>query len=267
MTGRARAWGAITILNATATGIGCALAVEVPTVAEWSWTGDVLRLQSGGDERVAQAIAGRRGAIASCQSAFPPSRGLKTSSSAAASLLRAAHRADGNDLAGLPLVRASVATARQAGVTLTGAFDDQCAVVLGGCRITDNHRDTIVQELAPERWHVAVWVPEAAIAKSAVARVDFAGALADVAQAERLARRGDLAQALTCNGAVFGQTYAQHGLPISYEPVQHALAAGALGAGLSGTGPAVAALFDAPCRLDPVPGGHWMWTRVAEGEA
>lgn len=267
MTGRARAWGAITILNATATGIGCALAVEAPTVAEWAWAGNALRLQTGGDERVAQAIADGRGAHASCTSPFPSSRGLKTSSSAAASLLRAAHRAKGDDLAGLGLVHASVAVARRAGVTLTGAFDDQCAVVLGGCRITDNRRDAIVQELAPERWHVAVWVPDAAIDKRGLVGIDLSSIQAEAKQAEALARQGQIGPALTRNGAAFARLYANQGLPVSTEPADVALEAGALGAGLSGTGPAVAALFESPRRLEPVAGGHWMWTRVAEGEA
>lgn len=269
MTGSARAWGAVTILNATATGIGCSLAVQAGAEATWEWLepDEAFTLTTGGDERIARAIAQGRPARASCLSTFPPARGLKTSSAAAAALGRAARRAQGEDLAGLDLVRDGVAACRRAGITLTGAFDDQAAVVLGGCHLTDNKADAIVAPLAVPPWHVAVWVPEHTLDKQLLRGVDWPTLAAGARAAESLALHGHVAQAMTANGALFARAYRALGLPIDVTSAQVALDHGALGAGLSGTGPAVAALFDKPVVLPPVAGGTWMWTRVAEGEA
>lgn len=261
--GQGRAFGAVTILNATATGIGAALAVEADAAAWWRWDDD----EAPGDV-LAQAILETfpepraRGAIAHCSTILPPMRGLKTSSSAAAALLRAAHDAAGTQVSDAGILRTAVAAARRAGITLTGACDDQAAVTLGGSHLTDNRRDAVLQRLPAEAWHVAIWVPEAAVRKADVARIDTTPILADVRAAEACAARGDLAGAMTRNGAAYTRLYRAAGLPVDDRPARLAMEAGALGAGLSGTGPAVAALFDRPCKLPAVAGGSWTWTRA-----
>ena len=266
--GRGTAHGAVTILNATATGIGCALAVEAGADAAWTWRSDAaLTLEGAPDDRLARAVQqrlGGRGAHVAATTRFPAGRGLKTSSSAACALLRAAHAADGGRIEDRAVLRDAVAAARTAGVTLTGALDDQAAVTMGGCHLTDNRRDAVLQRLPAERWHVAVWVPDAAIPKARVAAVDAGAVAAEARAAQSLAERGHLAAALTANGRAFTRLYTAAGLPVDARPADVALAHGALGAGLSGTGPAVAALFDAPAALPAVPGGTWTWTRAVE---
>jgi shikimate kinase len=261
------AHGAVTILNATATGIGCALAVEAGALARWSWRGEGLVLDGAPDDRLARAVqaqCGGSGAEVSSSTRFAPARGLKTSSSAAAAMLRAAHSARGDDLEDRVLLRRAVAASRDAGVTLTGAFDDQAAVTLGGCHLTDNRRDAILQTLAPGPWHVAVWIPDHPLPKTRLQGIDASAVAKDARAAEHLATHGRLAEAMTRNGQAFTRLYLAAGLPIDARAAEVALAHGALGAGLSGTGPAVAALFDEPVTLPEVAGGHWMWTRTVE---
>lgn len=265
MTGQGQAYGAITILNATATGIGCSLAVAAGATAQWSWQGTGLQWQREPDDRVARAVLdtlGGTGASAACQTAFPTQRGIKTSSSAAAALLQAAHADRSTTLTPAELVRASVQVCRRAGVTLTGAWDDQWAVVHGGCHLTDNHADDWLASLPVTPWHVAVWVPEARIDKRLLAGLDASALRQPMQRARTLAEAGRVAEAMTLNGEIFTRFYAAAGLPVSLQPARVALAAGALGAGLSGTGPAVAALFDDPADLPAVPGGTWQWTRA-----
>jgi len=264
MTGRGRAHGAVTILNATATGIGCALAVHAPTTATWTPQPGGLVLESGGDDRLAQAVAAGEGARVSVRCPFPPARGLKTSSSVAAALVRAAADARGERPDADAVARAAVDASRRAGVTLTGAFDDQVAVCRGGAWLTDNAALRVLARLPVRPWHVALWVPDARIAKSEAARVDVAPLRAHAGRIAFLLRAGRLPEALTANGRMMHAAYARAGLPVTDEPVRVALASGALGAGLSGTGPAVAALFDAPCDVPAVAGGSWRWTRVVE---
>lgn len=264
MNGNAHA--AVTVLNATATGRGCSLAVRGGVRATWAWQEEGLLVQGAPDARLAEAclavardILGRDdGASIRTESTFPPARGLKTSSSAAAAMLRAAGVPESN------IEIASVEACLRAGVTLTGAFDDQVAVVRGGCHLTDNRRRRVLATLFTEPWHVAIWVPDHPIEKHDIKAIDASRIEPEILAAENRLLADDIPAALTLNGQAFARLYAAAGLPIQYDPAEVALASGALGAGLSGTGPAVAALFDAPTDVPAVAGGTWMWTQVQE---
>ncbi|HUR61470.1 MAG TPA: shikimate kinase [Candidatus Thermoplasmatota archaeon] len=272
--GHGGAHAAVTILNATATGIGCALAIEGGIEATWrslpgARTGPGLQVESATDPDLVQAIhASWPGGAGPCRvvtrGGFPPSRGLKTSSSAATAILRAAHDAFGLPATDGGIERLAVAANRRAGTTLTGAFDDQVAVTRGGCHLTDNTRHGILRSIpVPCPW-VAVWVPAASIRKADARHLPAEGLREALAPLQALVEHGQLAQAMTRNGAIFTRFYAQHGLPVTEIPARVALAAGALGAGLSGTGPAVAALFERQVSLPMVAGGDWAWHRTVE---
>lgn len=272
MTRRAgvgRAYGAVTIVNATATGVGCSLAVRGGAEATWRPRDGPLALRADADGRLAEAVAttcadltGHRGADVTVTCAAPPARGLKSSSSVAAALVRAAADAGGRDLPDLEVAARAVAASRQAGVTLTGAYDDQCATVLGGCHVTDNRRDAILASPHADAWAVAIWVPQASLPKERLLGIDLAPVRAAADHAARLAQAGQLPQAMTANGRAYHAAYAAAGLPVDDRPTEAALAHGALGAGLSGTGPAVAALFEDPVDLPAVAGGAWRWTEA-----
>ena len=268
MTGRGRAHGAITIVNATATGIGCALAVRGGAEATWT-PATRTALHAAADDRLVRAVAAHCADLTRGQEAevsvtctFPPARGLKTSSSVGAALVRAAAASAGHDLPDADVEARAVAAARLAGVTLTGAYDDQCATVRGGCHGTDTAAQRILTSPAVHAWHVAVWVPDAEIPKASLRGLDVSAAAPGAREAIDLAREGRLAEALTRNGRSFHAVYAAAGLPVDDEATRVALALGALGAGLSGTGPAVAALFDQLVVLPEVPGGTWRWTEA-----
>lgn len=274
MSGFGQAWGAVTIINATATGQGCSLAIDAPVEATWIWGGDGLRWDGSGDDRLAQAALAwmqdwldrRDGATVSTSATMPPGRGLKTSSSAATAMVRAALHAagEGDKIDADRLDGLCVDAATQAGVTLTGAYDDQVAVAHGGCALTDNAARRIVRRIPSPGRDVAVWVPDARIDKSALRSIDVAAARPGVQEAIRLLTRGDVAGAMSANSAAYMPIYQAAGLPVDDAPVQAAMRYGALGAGLSGTGPAVAAIFEGRTGLPDVPGGTWRWHRSVE---
>lgn len=276
-TATATAHGAVTIVNATATGRGCSLAVEGGVDAEWTWDGsDRFSWGTAGmDSRVATAAYGVLrddldapvGASARTRSDAPPARGLKTSSAAAAALIQAGATALGRPLPADALCHLAVQASVAAGVTLTGAYDDQVAVVQGGCHVTDNAAGRILSKIRVEPWHVAVWVPDRSLPKEHFTAIDTAPIRKEIEAAEALLFRGDVPGAMTRNGQAFSRLYAGAGLPIKDKPARVAMKAGALGAGLSGTGPAVAALFDERVDLPPVKRGRWTWTRVVEAPA
>jgi len=296
--GHGAAFGAVSILNATATGTGCALAVAAETTATWEWTGEVLVADTpGSDAALVKAVLSRMrkgwpradlgldpgidpgavgvdpgavgvdpgvdaGARVATRCPFPPSRGLKTSSSAAGALVRAAAAASGLSPGWETVANVAVDASLAAGVTLTGAFDDQVAVLRGGAHRTDNARRTVLDSFEVPPWHVAVWVPDAAVPKPRLAAFDASSLRKPASALPRPEAADDLPALMTANGRLFHRAYAAAGLPVDDRPTQAALAAGALGAGLSGTGPAVAALFEAPVPLPDVKGGRWAWTRA-----
>lgn len=261
---RARVHGAVSVLNGTATGIGCSLPVVDGMEASWAWTdAPGLVWEGPGDDRVARACmettGGGRGAAATTTTRWPPARGLKTSSQAAAALLAAALGKERLDAAELPT---AVAIARRAGVTLTGAMDDTVAVATGTCHVVDNRNGTRLHAVDVPPCHVAIWVPHTPIAKECVRAVDASPARRGAEEALARLRGGDVAGAMAANHAAYFPLYRAHGLPVTEAPLHAALDAGALAASISGTGPAVAALFDAPAALPDVPGGTWAWTRT-----
>ncbi|MHB1261646.1 MAG: shikimate kinase [Thermoplasmatota archaeon] len=264
--GRGEAFGAVSIVNATATGTGCSLATNLRTTTTWTPGGDGLRVKGAPDLRLVEAVAlelgADRGADVEIACPLPPSRGLKSSSSVAAALVRAVLDADGASAPTEEVEGLAVAACRRAGVTLTGALDDQAAVVRGGCQLADNRKGRVLAGLAVPPWQVAVWIPDAAIDKAILAPLDLAPVTAAVKSALALAQAGRVAEAMTANGRAYHAAYAAAGLPVDDLPVRVALSHGALGAGLSGTGPAVAALFDRRVVLPPVTGGTWRWTRT-----
>lgn len=290
-TGWGSTHGAVTVLNATATGIGCSLAVEGGVQAMWEWlphqaaeAGVAVATAAAGlaagsdviegvpDHRLVEAVrarldapGSRRGVRVSVRSLFPPARGLKTSSSAAAALLCAARTAQGERPKNEELVAEAVQVSHEAGVTLTGALDDQAATVLGGCHLADNRAGTLLDSVPVQNWAVAIWVPVAAIPKASLANLDASVLRDELAGLPGLVREGAVPEAMTRNGRAFTRLYQQAGLPVDARPAEVALSAGALGAGLSGTGPAVAALFRRRTTLPEVAGGKWAWTRPVPG--
>lgn len=271
MRGHGEAHSAVSILNATATGVGCSLAIAGGVRATWEWQESGLQFAApvaGLDDRLVRSVLAQvrpprfEGAVVSTESRFPPSRGLKTSSSAAAALVQAAAQALGYQWKSSMVVEAAVASCRAAGITLTGALDDQVAVARGGCALVDNARGDLLRRFAVKPWPVAVWVPEASIPKANLRGLDLAPIVPELELLAETLDESNLGATMTANGRLFHKAYAAAGLPVNDAPVEVALAAGAQGAGLSGTGPAVAALFEHRVELPEVAGGTWVWSEV-----
>lgn len=244
--GRATALGAATVLNAVANWKGSAFAVDLKTSAEVvlddspSVSGDVPGIDDSLIVRSVELVLERFGVVAggvvSTTSEIPLARGLKSSSSAANAAVMATLDALGEDIDPLEATRIGVEAARAAGVTITGAFDDAAASMLGGVVVTDNKEMALLKREALES-EVLLLVPEEKIFSrdTDVARSRLIAPIADLVF--DLAMTGDYARAMTLNGLVYCTA-----LKLSADPIFAALAAGAWGASLSGTGPAYAAL-------------------------
>ncbi|MFB6168392.1 MAG: shikimate kinase [Haloferacaceae archaeon] len=297
MHGRATALGAGTVLNALATGRGSAFAIDAETTAtvelggdEGAVTGEIAGeadLDTALIERCVEVTVDRygsddaAGARVRTESEVPAAAGLKSSSAAANATVLATldalsvpvaddpgrERDPGPDdptVDRLDACRLGVTAARDAGVTVTGAFDDASASMLGGVTVTDNDEDALLSREAVE-WDVLVWTPpdRAYSADADVARCDAVAPLADLV--EELARDGRYATAMTVNGLAFSAA-----LGYSPDPAVEAIDRAA-GVSLSGTGPSVVAVGERTelervrDRWDDREGTTWLTTTRTDG--
>ncbi|HPJ30453.1 MAG TPA: shikimate kinase [Methanothrix sp.] len=246
--GRATAFGAATILNAVANWKGSAFGVELKTSAEVVLDdsprirGDVPsiddRLIVRSVERVLERFGLVVGGVVRTESEIPLARGLKSSSAAANAAVLATLDALGEELDPLEATKMGVAAAKDAGVTITGAFDDAAASMLGGVVVTNNREMKLLRREELESG-VLLLVPEEKLFSkdTDVRRSRLLAPIADLIF--DLALAGDYFRAMTLNGLAYCSA-----LKLSPDPIFAALASGARGASLSGTGPAYAALVD-----------------------
>ena len=251
MDGRAEAPAAGTVLNALATGTGSAFAIDEYVRASVSLggtniTGTVAEAPDADTrliERVAELIIAEygdgQGATVETDSTVPMAAGLK-SSSAAANAVAVATLDALDALESVTRERAArigVEAARDAGVTVTGAFDDASASMLGGVTVTNNDEDALLVRDEVD-WDVVTWTPPEQ-AFSADADVDRCRKIAPMADlVEELALAGRYRTAMTVNGLAFAAA-----LDRPAGPMVEALPAAA-GVSLSGTGPSYVAVGD-----------------------
>ena len=267
MHGRAAAPAAGTVLNALSTGFGSAFAIDAHTTAtvdlddSGAATGEVADDPDADTRLVERCVelalaeygsdGSPTGGRVRTESEVPMAAGLKSSSAAAnATVLATLDALDvpviddpsGPDGAGgtpgverVEACRLGVRAARDAGVTVTGAFDDASASMLGGVTVTNNSGDELLAR-DDVTWDVLVWTPDerAYTADADVSRCERVAPVADMVRDAALA--GDYARAMTVNGFAF---CAALGFPA--EPIVEALP-DAAGASLSGTGPSFTAV-------------------------
>ncbi|WP_436935914.1 shikimate kinase [Halovenus marina] len=249
MDGQARAPAAGTVLNALATGTGSAFAIDeyvtaTVSLAEGSVEGTVAgqadadtRLIERCVERVTDRFGSGEGGTVRTDSEVPMASGLKSSSAAAnATVMATLDALDAADeISREEAARIGVAAARDVGVTVTGAFDDASASMLGGVTVTDNTADELLAR-ETRSWDVLVWTPPER-AYSADADVERCRAVASMAElVADLALDGNYEQAMTVNGLAFCAA-----LGFDPEPMVEAMETTA-GVSLSGTGPSFVAV-------------------------
>ncbi len=248
-------YGAVTIVNAMATGKGAALGTKLWTRAKLT-----LTTQSGlisvrnltdakedgrlAEETVKQVFrrfgySKRLGAIVETQSNIPIAVGLKSSSAASNAVALACVKALGRKTSDIELVKLGVEASLRAGVTLTGAFDDACACYLGGVVITDNLKRRILKRFKPEsRFWILIHVPKQKRYTHDVDPVPLKEIRPIIRVAHREALRGNYWNSLTLNGLAYSNAFG-----IDTASTMTALNAGAVAAGLTGKGPAVVAII------------------------
>lgn len=257
--GYAYAYGAGTIINAISTWKGAAFGIDLKTQAEVILTDNkeiIGYMEEGGDttliERSVELTLSRFdskiGAKVATKSQIPIASGLKSSSAAANATVLATLDALGEKLEPLEVIKIGVQAALDAKVTITGAFDDACASMLGGFVITDNKKKELIKREERDS-QVLILAPEKRVLSSGtnVLRSRLIGKWVEMAYKEAIA--GNYEKAMTLNGFLYCAA-----LGFSTDPMMMALELGIDGVSLSGTGPAYTALGSPELldKLEPV---------------
>ena len=253
--GYGKASGAGTIINAIATYKGSAFGIDLWTYAEVELGDDFRGIggemeEKAGDtrlvERCVELVLRKfdlplRGYVKT-RSEVPMGSGLKSSSAAANAAVVATLDALGEEakaeIGALDAIQIGVKAALDVGVSITGAFDDACASLLGGIVITDNKKMELVKRVEKES-EVLILVPrrQAFTADTDVKRSRLIAPWVNLAY--ELALTDKFEDAMTLNGFLYCSA-----LNFDPEPMLKALECGVKGVSLSGTGPSFVALVN-----------------------
>jgi len=252
-TAEAISHGAISVVNAMATGKGAALGIQLWTKARVTLTDNPGQIRAhiiGAPSEstsltcttvkiILNALAKKYGAVVETESNIPIAVGLKSSSAASNAVAAATLTALGPRTKGIEIVRFGVRSSLKARVTVTGAFDDACACFFGGLVVTDNRTSRILKRYRPSRVgnQILLYVPDSKRYSGDIRKGSFKKITRLVELAHDEALRRNYLLSLTLNGIAYSSV-----LGYDLSPVNDALGAGALAAGLSGKGPAIAAI-------------------------
>ncbi|MCE4613548.1 MAG: shikimate kinase [Desulfurococcales archaeon] len=257
--GVGEATGAVSVLNAIPTMIGGAVGIELRVRAQ-AWVGEHVKSLEGYsivygrkrsiEARILKAVASSVGEIVGQEPRFrvvvesevPVASGLKSSSSLVVSMIRALLDAMGFGGSCEEAALAGVKASKMARITVTGAYDDHLAVACSGVFITDNRYLKVLRVYEPEKYHVAIWLPNHAYEASTRDPSVFRKYARPYAIAAELALKGDWLKAMALNGVLTSLVTG-----VGLEAVERALLSEhVIAAGVSGKGPAVFAVTRDP---------------------
>lgn len=256
MEGSAYCHGAATIINGIALGKGAAYGIGLKTSAKVKLTDEPgvfkVRIESDEDENQELAkccaqevlkkfgLESEHGTEIITSSNIPISRGLKSSSAAANAITLAMYRALGEGYSEMEIINIGIEASLKAKVTLTGAFDDACATYFGNVVVTDNlTREILAQYAIEEDYEVIIHVPDKKIRKFEVDIQRLKGIRETLKEAHNMALKGDYKTAIRMNGLAYGSA-----MGLDTKITMRVLEAGAVTAGISGTGPATVILAE-----------------------
>jgi len=170
---RGKAYAAGTVINALATGVGCAfglnLTTEVKIIVEEDLKHSIL-IDNGieREDKIVNRVVNRvllplglKG-IVDVKSEIPQGAGLGSSSAFMNALLISAFKLKENEreLDAIQILKTNAKISLEMGISYTGALDDAAASLLGGIVITNNLKMEIIKrETFPENIHALILLP------------------------------------------------------------------------------------------------------------
>lgn len=249
-----RSPGSATVINAISTGCGSAFGIKLYVTAEASLKSSKQIFKADKDvdttlmeicvRNVLDKFNLETGVEIKTSSTLPVASGLSSSSATSNAVVLATYQALVNDglipessLNDSDILNLAIDSSLEAEVTITGAFDDASASFFGGLTITHNPRREILHRAPLEEQNILIYMPnrKSPTAQSDVGRMKLLAPWVKLAFQEAL--KGNVYHALTLNGILYSAA-----LNFNAEIALDALNAGALAAGLSGTGPSFVAI-------------------------
>jgi shikimate kinase len=238
--------GAISIVNAIATGNGSSLGISLKVIAEAELNrGHGVKFLTGRNNNrlvnnvihntLPKEMIDNNQITIRIKSEIPIGYGLKSSSAVTNALALACSRLASENIDDNAVLEAAVRASLEAKVSITGAYDDATACYFGGFTVTDNYSKRLIRrEEASGNLYTIILLP----LNTPRGDVHKLSSLSDLfTDAFKLAEAGEYWKAMKLNGVL-----AAAALSSTYAPVLAALERGALGAGISGNGPSVSAV-------------------------
>jgi shikimate kinase len=237
--------GAISIVNAVATGFGSAMGISLNVQVEIiSKKGSGLIFQKGGGSLMIKKIIydvlqskyiNNNQLLINIHSEIPSGMGLKSSSAVSNAVALACNSLSNKEISDESVLNSAIDASLYSKTTITGAYDDSTACYYGGFVTTDNYKRKILKrENSPTDISAVIFLPNNK-KRGDVTRLKL---LSDIyLEAFQLAYSGQYWKAMTLNGVLTSSL-----LSNTYTITRMCLENGALAASISGNGPAVAAV-------------------------
>ena len=251
--GEATAYGAVTIVNALATGRGAAFGIDLWTKATVELSDDetieaiILNEKNESTllvEKCVRAVFDRfgektLGARVQTESNIPIARGLKSSSVAGNAVVLATLAALDKHLDTNEILNVVVNASLDAKVSVTGAFDDASASLYGNVVVTDNIARKVLRTFPVEEYCVVILAPpeKRYTIEADLARIKTIAKQVEIAHREAL--NGNYWNAMTLNALIYSGA-----LRLPTDVIIEILRTGAVAAGISGKGPAYAFVIE-----------------------
>ena len=240
--------GAISIVNAIAMGKGATLGISLKTEATIKTSqGKGVILESDNktissrlvnrvvQKAVPKKVLDKNKLKISIRSEIPTGYGLKSSSAISSAVALACAKLFRPKWSDYEILIAGVEASIETKVSITGAYDDACGCYYGGFVVTDNYKRKIIKsEKGPRNLTSVIFIPKSR-KRGKVKNLKKLSIVFD--QAWRMARNSDYWNAMILNGLATSSI-------LNSEPkiITDLIERGALGATISGNGPAIAAV-------------------------
>jgi shikimate kinase len=245
---KANMHGAVSIVNAIATGKGSTLGISlgIEAVVETEPGRGIIfeNRESNLSSRLIRKVVEtsvpkseleKNKITISVKSEIPSGYGLKSSSAISSVISLACAKLFKPKATDLEILKDGVHASIESKVSITGAFDDACACYFGGFVVTDNSNIKIIKsEKAPEDLSAVIFIPKSR-RRGNVKKLKILDGV--FSQAWELASKSDYWNAMILNGLATSAI-----LGSDPKIITDLIDSGALGASVSGNGPSIAAV-------------------------
>ncbi|MBE6500306.1 MAG: shikimate kinase [Methanobrevibacter thaueri] len=257
MKKQVRSPGSATIINAIATGFGSAFGIGLDIKCEAKTIPNSIKCFNdvGADTKLMDLCVKKVfnhynidsdefGITLKTKSELPMASGLSSSSASSNAIVKVTSEIVSEEfnltpLTDLEVINLAIDASLEAGVTITGSFDDATASYFGGVVVTDNKNRKFIIKEKMQDYDILIYMPDyhSQSGESDVGRMKVLAPLVETAY--DFASNKNYLKAINLNGLIYSAA-----LDFNSSIAIDALSAGALASGLSGTGSAFFAIVN-----------------------